>query len=406
MNTYKTAESTEIPEITEAFETFERAGVAAGPATAGGQAAGSLAAASTGPAAAGITAVGALAAGTLAAETATAETTARIVADYLTLVDDSMVAVLPHALRIAVELGVADVMDFLAPQPVATTAELTGTHPDALARLLSALAAAGFFAGDPAGGFRLTALGSRLRRDDPEGLSASLVNAESQHAWLRATDTFRTGVAAFDDGGDDSGDFFGVKNTRHGENLAFLRRMRERTGRLYRQAARAVDWTPSGVILDIGGADGFLLGEILAAAPHASGILFDRPSVIDEVNSHGGVPRCRTVAGDFFESVPDGADTHLLCSVLHDWTDAQAVDILRSSRRALAPGGRLLVIEMLVPEDGSPHLGHWSDLGMMVLTGGRERSRSGFARILRAAGYPAHRVQPIPGSPFSVIEAR
>ncbi|MER5736537.1 MULTISPECIES: AMP-binding protein [unclassified Streptomyces] len=330
--------------------------------------------------------------------------TDRIVEDYLTLVDDSMVAVLPHALRIAVELGVADVMDRSVAQPVATTAGLIDADPDALGRLLSALAPAGFFAGDPAAGFRLTALGARLRRDDPHSLSASLVNAESQLAWLRATDTFRTGAASFDEG--DGGGFFGVKNSRRGENVAFLRRMRERTGRLYRQAAEAVDWSESRVILDIGGADGFLLGEILSVAPHASGVLFDRPTVIDEVNLRGGVPGCRAVPGDFFAAVPTGADTHLLCSVLHDWTDEQAVDILRSSRRALASGGRLLVIEMLVPEDGTQHVSRWSDLGMMVLTGGRERDRAGFARILEAAGYRMHRVSAVAGSPFSVIEAR
>ncbi|MEV8623558.1 AMP-binding protein [Streptomyces sp. NPDC051079] len=337
-----------------------------------------------------------------------AEATDPIVRDYLTLVDDSMVAVLPHALRITVELGVADVLDPRAAQPVAKTAELVDADPDALGRLLATLAAAGFFAGDRATGFRLTALGARLRRDHPDSLSASLVNAESPLAWLRATDTFRTGTASFGDGESNAGDggFFGVKNTRRGENLAFLRRMRERTGRLYRQAAEAVDWSESKVILDIGGADGFLLGEILPVAPHASGVLFDRPSVIDEVNLRGGVPGCRAVPGDFFAAVPTGADTHLLCSVLHDWTDEQAVDILRSSRRALAAGGRLLVIEMLVPEDGGGHVSRWSDLGMMVLTGGRERDRAGFARILEAAGYRLDRVLAIPGSPFSVIEAR
>ncbi|MEU7015160.1 AMP-binding protein [Streptomyces sp. NPDC046385] len=342
------------------------------------------------------------------AGTAPAEATDPIVRDYLTLVDDSMVAVLPHALRIAVELGVADVLDPSTAQPVVKAAELIDADPDALGRLLAALAAAGFFAGDQVTGFRLTALGARLRRDHPDSLAASLVNAESPLAWLRATDTFRTGTASFGDGENNAGDggFFGVKNTRRGENLAFLRRMRERTGRLYRQAAEAVDWSESKVILDIGGADGFLLGEILAVAPHASGVLFDRPSVIDEVNLRGGVPGCRAVPGDFFASVPTGADTHLLCSVLHDWTDEQAVDILRSSRRALPSGGRLLVIEMLVPEDGGRHVSRWSDLGMMVLTGGRERDRGGFARILEAAGYRVDRVLPVPGSPFSVIEAR
>lgn len=331
-----------------------------------------------------------------------------IVADYLTLADDSMVAILPHALRIVIELGVAEAFDDATALPVAELATRTGADVTALHRLLRPLASVGFFTEEPGDTFRLTTLGARLSRTNPDSLYASLTNTESHYAWLRATATFRTGRSSF--GQDHGRDFFGDKDVDPGANSAFLRRMRERTGRLYRQAAQAVDWSRSRTILDIGGADGFLLAEILRAAPHATGVLFDRPPVIAEVAAHGGMlggmrERCLLAAGDFFDGVPAHADTHLLCSVIHDWTDEQAVDIFRNSRKALAGGGRLLVVEMLVPTDGAPHASRWSDLGMMVLTGGRERSVDEFGQLLAAAGYRIRNVLPVPGSAFSVIEA-
>lgn len=330
-----------------------------------------------------------------------------IVADYLSLVDDSRVAVLPHALRIAVELGVAEALDTTCATPITVAARKIDADVDALRRLLRVLGSVGFFEEDGDDGFRLTRLGSRLRPDDPLSLYASLLNAESPAAWLWAAGTFRTGQAAFDRG---CGDFFGDKAVNHDANAAFIRRMRERTGRLYRQATEAVDWNPSRVVLDIGGADGFLLGEILRTAPHVTGILFDRPQVIDGLAGGEVIPgvsrgRYRLVAGDFFDEVPEAADTHLLCSVIHDWGDDQATEIFRNSRKALAPGGRLLVIEMLVPEGGEDHPSRWSDLGMMVLTGGRERTRAEFEELLMRAGYHLVHVTSIENSPFSVVEA-
>jgi hypothetical protein len=103
--------------------------------------------------------------------------------------------------------------------------------------------------------------------------------------------------------------------------------------------------------------------------------------------------------------LPGGADTHLMCSVLHDWTDEQAALILTNSRRALADGGRLLIVEMVVPEDDDWHASKWSDLGMMVLTGGRERTADEFARLLRSAGYALDSVRAIAGSPLRLLQA-
>jgi hypothetical protein len=160
-------------------------------------------------------------------------------------------------------------------------------------------------------------------------------------------------------------------------------------------------------VLDVGGGDGFLLDQVLRHSPQVSGVLFDRPTVIDSVALDGRLDgRIRLEAGDFFDKIPPGADTHLICSVLHDWDDCGVVTILSRSRAAINSGGRLLIVEMLRPEGNTWHPSKWSDLGMLVLTGGRERSEVEFRELLSRSGYVVSSVRDVPGSYFSLIEAR
>ena len=92
------------------------------------------------------------------------------------------------------------------------------------------------------------------------------------------------------------------------------------------------------------------------------------------------------MAGDFFPAVPDGADAYLMANVLHDWDDRRAVRILRNCRQAMADG-RVLIIERLLPDDPAravPVL--LSDLNMLVLTGGQERTNAEYGQLLAQAG--------------------
>jgi SAM-dependent methyltransferase len=161
--------------------------------------------------------------------------------------------------------------------------------------------------------------------------------------------------------------------------------------------------------MDIGGGTGTVISAILQAQPQLSGVLFDRRSVIDLAAHDTPLApvrdRCTLVTGDFFDELPQGADVHVLGSVLHDWDDEKAADILRASLRALPPGGRILVCELLVPEATEPHPARWSDLGMLVLLGGRERTLSEFDKLFAAAGLVRTRVLPVGESSFSLIEA-
>ncbi|MBD0275020.1 MAG: methyltransferase, partial [Acetobacteraceae bacterium] len=103
-------------------------------------------------------------------------------------------------------------------------------------------------------------------------------------------------------------------------------------------------------------------------------------------------------------AVPAGGDAYLLQKVLHDWDDVRAGTILTNCRRAMPAGGRLLVAEYVVPTGDAPSLGKVSDLTMLVMLGGRERTEAEFRALLERGGFAVRRIVPT-ASPFSVIEA-
>jgi O-methyltransferase domain len=90
--------------------------------------------------------------------------------------------------------------------------------------------------------------------------------------------------------------------------------------------------------------------------------------------------------------------------ILIDWKDAEAIRILNNCRTAITPGGRLLVIEMTIPDDNHPSPGQLLDLNMLVMTGGQERTRSEYGALLAEAGFRLTRIIPT-SSPVHVLEA-
>jgi hypothetical protein len=70
----------------------------------------------------------------------------------------------------------------------------------------------------------------------------------------------------------------------------------------------------------------------------------------------------------------------------------------------MAGGGRVLIIERLIPEDGNdPVSTLLSDINTLVLTGGQERTNAGYGELLQAAGLKLGTVQPV-AFPYGVIE--
>jgi hypothetical protein len=184
--------------------------------------------------------------------------------------------------------------------------------------------------------------------------------------------------------------------------------MSERTAAYADSVAATYDFGGMNTIADIGGGQGTLLAAILRQHKHLRGTLFDVPNVTGRATAMlkdaGVSDRCQIIGGDFFSGVPSGADCYILANVLHDWDDAQSVQILRACHAGLEPSGRVLIIERLIPEDpreAVPVL--LSDLNMLLLTGGQERTNAEYEALLAAAGPQLGRIQPV-ATPYGVIE--
>ncbi len=150
------------------------------------------------------------------------------------------------------------------------------------------------------------------------------------------------------------------------------------------------------------------MAAILRGHGHLQGTLLETPAVAARATELLGAAdiadRSEVMAGDFFEQVPQRADCYVLANVLHDWDDARAARILRNCRRSMGRAGRVLIIERLIPEDGSdavPAL--LSDINMLVITGGRERTNDEYRSLLRSAGLEPGTIQPVT-YPYGLIE--
>jgi SAM-dependent methyltransferase len=313
-----------------------------------------------------------------------------------------------RAVYVAAELGIADL---LADGPLDSNelARRTGTHAPSLYRVLRLLAALGVLAQDDRAGFGLTIVGERLRTDAPAGLrswATFLDTIGALRGFEHILETVRTGQPGFD--------------LAHGMRLfesldghpdraaAFDAAMSERTAAFAPSVADGHDFSDVRTVVDIGGGQGTLLAEILRRHVHLEGILFDLPAVAtrarEELQAIDVADRCEVIAGDFFAQVPERADRYILANVLHDWNDAESILILRNCRRAMAKHGRVLVIERRIYErDCDPVPALLSDINMLVITGGRERTDAEYAGLMTAAGLTPGGITPA-AFPYCIIE--
>jgi cyclopropane fatty-acyl-phospholipid synthase-like methyltransferase len=216
----------------------------------------------------------------------------------------------------------------------------------------------------------------------------------------------RTGRSAF---AERYGSFYEYLDREPALRTLFDEYMIARTRPYLGTIAASYDFSRFHTLVDVGGGRGHLLAAVLAGHPRLKGVLLDLDHVVPDaaraLGERGVADRCRLVAGDFFDGVPPGADAYLLASVLHNWSDEESVRILRNVRSAMSPGGTLFVLEMVLPDDDSPHPGKDMDIRMLaVFDGGMERTRQEYTTLLRAAGFRLAEVIPLPGS-FALVVA-
>ena len=294
---------------------------------------------------------------------------------------------------VAAELGIADLLK-AGPRTWSELAAQTGSHPAAFRRLMRALCAVGVFTPVPPDSFALNPASEWLLSGAPQSLRPwGLASLDQWYgAWGELRHTLKTGETAFDH--------------LHGVDAWSHRQENQDSGRLFNDAMsaaaagvasavlRAYDFSRFNSIVDVGGGDGTFMTALLQAYPDAKGIVFDRFPCAGPAQS---------VAGDFFEAVPAGGDCYLLSRVLHDWNDEDAVRILRTVRRAMDGPRTVLLVERLLDGDASAEAA-LSDINMMVMNGGRERTLDEFRALLASTGFALSRVLPT-DAPVFLIEA-
>jgi hypothetical protein len=311
-------------------------------------------------------------------------------------------SLLPRALHVVAELGIADQIED-RPRSVAEVAANADVHPDALARTLRLLAAYGVF-DIRDGSVRHTASSSLLRSDHPRSLRPLArmfglpINVE---AYRLFGETLRAGRPAIEQA--HAGGVFGYLAARPEEARIFDAAMTAKAQSHIAGILDAYDFSRFRSIADIGGGRGHLLQAVLGRTAKARGVLFDLPHVVDAAKGFAS-DRLSLAGGDFFRDRLPASDAYLLMEVIHDWDDSKSTAILKAVRAAAPDGATLLLLENIVPDEPGPHWAKTLDVVMLAVTGGLQRTRSQYAELLSGAGFRMQRVVDVPTG-ISIVEA-
>jgi O-methyltransferase domain/Dimerisation domain len=312
-----------------------------------------------------------------------------------------------QTIYVAAKLGIADVLGE-ASKSSDEIASATGANGNSLARLTRALVGLGLLAVDDDGRFRLTGIGASLQSGMPGSMRSVILTLgeEHYHAWGKLIDSVKCDTPAFNNVFRRPLFEYLAENSTAAKT--FNEAMTDLTSQMALATILAYDFSGSRVVADIGGGHGVLLDSILRTNPSTQGILFDSEQVIAAAGPHiwtkGVGDQRQSIGGDFFESVPEGADTYILKNVLHDWSDDQAVRILKNCRRVMDSQAKLLVIEMVLPLSDDAVFGSLLDLNMLVMSGGRERTKDEYCSLLGKSGFRLTQVIPTL-APVSILEA-
>jgi SAM-dependent methyltransferase len=295
-------------------------------------------------------------------------------------------------LYVAAKLGIADHLAD-GPRTGGELAEAVGADPGALGRVLRGLVIEDVLAEVDGGRFALTPLGECLVPLRGSAIARGELYYESAGGLLESV---RTGGTSFELV--HGARFFDYLAAHPDQEATFQGSMAGRSEQEADDVVAAYDFTGVCRLIDVGGGRGILLARILRATPDLDGVLFDRPAAISAarrlLDEQSVSERAECVGGDFFESVPAGADGYLLSRVLHDWNDADAGRILASCRQAMGPDGRLLIVEAILPERAKDRPATIRmDLHMLLLfRAARERTEAEFRDLLEHNGFHLRRV--------------
>ncbi len=307
-----------------------------------------------------------------------------------------------RALAVAAELELADLLAN-GPVSVEALADRTKTHSPSLFRVMRALESIGVFTQASPRVFANTPSSDLLRKNVPGSqwafvrmiLSDDMGQYDTFGALLSSVQSGRPAFEAVH--GMDGWEYY----RRHAEKGAiFNDAMRSASAAISPAVAAAFDWKKFPVIADIAGGIGSQLVAILNAHPSVRGILLDQPQVIAQAMPH---ERMERIAGDFFKSVPAGADAYTMRWIIHDWPDAESIAIMTNIRKAMKPESRLVLIEEIIPDGPQLTWTKWLDLQMLVGPGGQERTVSEYRDLFAKSGFELEQIVPTPAGSSLII---
>ena len=319
--------------------------------------------------------------------------------------------IVAQALNVAARLKLADHLG-AGPRSAAELAKATQTDANALYRVLRALASVGIFTEVAPRSFALTAPAELLRSDVPNSMHAMVVflcDPEHFQAYREMMHSVKTGETICQR-------VYGMPIFEHfAKNQAwsdvFNSAMTSFSAAVIPAALEVYDFGSIGTLMDVAGGHGFVLTSILNKYPKMRGILLEVDHVCEGASQRIGKlecsGRCQIMTGDFFKSIPAGADAIIMKHIIHDWDDAEALTILRNCHRALAgkPNAKVILLEAVLAPGNEPQFGKVLDLEMLLFTGGRERTEEEFRTLFAQARFQLTRVLPTK-SPLSVVEAQ
>lgn len=326
----------------------------------------------------------------------------------LALLELIMGSMVTQAIHAAARLDIAEI---LAEGPLTSgeIASRAGSDPGTTHRLLRALASYSVFAQHEDGRFGLTPMSEALRAGTPmsmRGMALLLGDPVEWEHWGHLVSAVRTGEPVLPKLHGVGGYEFLAANPDFA--ATFEGGMGDLSKLETEPIIAAYDFSGFGTIVDVFGGNGGLLAAVLQRAPGARGILADpRAGDLDAagfLREAGVGDRCSVEESGLFEKPPAGGDAYIMKHIVHEWPEEQALEILRGTREVIGDEGRLLLMEFVIPDRPAPHPGWLVDLWLMILMGGRERTRDQYASLLARAGFRLAGVTAT-ASAVSIIEA-
>lgn len=311
-----------------------------------------------------------------------------------------------RGLYVAAKLELADHLE-AGPRSIEDLAGLTSSDPNSLYRLMNMLAGFSVFEEIAPKTFANTDNSRLLMKNNPESLRAlSIFYGEDMHkSWDELLPSIQTGTPAFQLAFKQPVFAFFKENPPRA--ALFQEAMKEKSKAVIKSAIDTYNFGKFQSICDIGGGQGQFVQALLHAYPHLTGTIFELPEVIEKIKQSPlkENPRCKLTSGDFFVTIPSGADAYLLKSVLHDWDDAKCQQILKNCHDAMGPDSQLLIVEVVLLPKNKSLYANCMDLLMLTVTGGKERTLSAFNEMLDKAGFVLESTHTT-STEFSILQAR